>query len=148
MANPSQVTMDGQLKEILASMQKEIAEIRGEDESVRGEIERITNENESLHRDNERIDYDLAVIRKDLDAARVQHTQDFEALREVSHPFLRSPTLTAISPGHHVTSSLASSRPTRPCSQKGFGTPWPRWEGLRDSRSVYHLSNTNRILLR
>ncbi|KAG2345090.1 hypothetical protein BDR05DRAFT_947041 [Suillus weaverae] len=173
-ADHPQVTMDSQLKEMLASMQNEIAEIRGKNESIlsenesirnknerilnengrilneneriltengsmRGEIEtmrsenrRILNENERILdengtmrseierilNENERIDNDLTTVRKDLDAARAKHTQDVEALREVSH---------------HVTSPLASSRPTRPCTQKGSGAPRPRELG-RTSR--------------
>ncbi|KAG2093709.1 uncharacterized protein F5147DRAFT_779224 [Suillus discolor] len=155
MANPSQVTMDSQLKEMLALMQKEIAEIRGknerilgENESMRGEIksirsenkriltkeesmcgeiERITNENKSLRKDNECIDDDLAIIRKDLDAARVQHTQDIEALREVTMSLVPL----------HLRDLLDRAR-RKGLEHLGYET----WEGLRDSRSVYQLSNT------
>ncbi|KAG1824256.1 hypothetical protein DFJ58DRAFT_849706 [Suillus subalutaceus] len=73
MANLPQVTMDRQLKEMPASMQNDIAEIRGKNErildengSMHGEIERILKENQSINND-------LASVRKDLEAARVKH---------------------------------------------------------------------------
>ncbi|KAG2337854.1 hypothetical protein BDR05DRAFT_1045238 [Suillus weaverae] len=167
-ANPSQVTMDSQLKEMLASMQKEIAEIRGknesmrndnerilsENESMRGEIESIRNDNErilskneslcndieSIRNDNERIlskneslcndiesiNSDLASVRKDLDAARVKHAQDVEALREV--------TMLLVPLHLRVLLDLARSKVLE---HLGHET----WEGLRASCSVFQLSN-------
>ncbi|KAG2745771.1 hypothetical protein P692DRAFT_2077881 [Suillus brevipes Sb2] len=60
---------------------KENERILNENGSMRKENERILNENEGLHLDIERIDSELASVRKDLNAARVQHTEDVEALR-------------------------------------------------------------------
>jgi hypothetical protein len=78
--------------------------MRGEIERVSKENERILKENESMHdeseeirNENERINRDFSSVRKDLEAAaRVKHTSDVEALREVSHPSFQSPTLTTI----------------------------------------------------
>ncbi|KAG2092325.1 uncharacterized protein F5147DRAFT_779720 [Suillus discolor] len=133
MANPSQkeiAEIRGKNERILAeneSIRSENERILTKDEGMRGEIERITNENESLRKDNERIDNDLAIIRKDLDAARVQHTQDVEALREVTM---------SLAP-LHLRVLLDRAR------RKGLEhLGHEAWEGLRDSRSVYQLSNT------
>jgi predicted nucleic acid-binding Zn-ribbon protein len=75
--------MDSLLKEMLASMQNEITEIRRMHE-------RILKENESMRDESESVKKDLASVRKDLEAARVKHTLDVEALREVSHPSFQS----------------------------------------------------------
>ncbi|KAG2133183.1 uncharacterized protein EDB93DRAFT_1308637 [Suillus bovinus] len=141
-ANPPQVTMDNQLKEMLASMQKEMTEmvlgknkrilgknkrILSENESMRAEIERINNENESLRDNNEHINNDLASVRKDLDTARVKHTQDVEALREV--------TLLLVPLDLRVLLDLACHKVLEHLGQE-------TWEGLRSKSSVYELSDT------
>jgi uncharacterized coiled-coil DUF342 family protein len=182
-ANPPQVTMDSQLKEMLAAMQNEIAEMRGKNErilnengtmhgviekiskenerilkengSMHGEIERILKENErvfkenervfkenerilqenegmhdeieKIRNENERIDKELAGVRKDLEAARVQHTSDVDALREV----------TALLVPLHLRVLLDLAR-KRVLEHLGYET----WEGLRASRSVLQLADT------
>ncbi|KAG2140593.1 hypothetical protein DEU56DRAFT_797597 [Suillus clintonianus] len=61
MANPpspvnlSQVTMDNQLKEILASMQNEISEVRRENGSMRNKNEKVLNENGNMRNEIENI---------------------------------------------------------------------------------------------
>jgi FtsZ-binding cell division protein ZapB len=161
--------MDSQLKEVLAAMQNEIAEMRGKNEmilkengSMHGVIERISKENErilkenerifnqnertskenerilqeneSMHdeiekirNENERIDKDLASVRKDLEAARVQHTSDVDALREV----------TALLVPLHLRVLLDLAR-KKVLEHLGYET----WEGLRASRSVLQLADT------
>ncbi|KAG1743355.1 hypothetical protein EDD22DRAFT_958782 [Suillus occidentalis] len=180
MANPALTTnlpyvaMDSQLKEVLASMQKEMAEMRGntervlaenerilaqnerilaENESMRGEIksmcgeierlsnekeglrghiksmrseiERLSNENEGLREGNERINNDLASVRKDLDTARVTHTQDVEALRIV--------TLSLIPLHLRVLLDHARSKILEHLGHES-------WEGLRKDSNVDQLS--------
>lgn len=181
--NLPQVTMDSQLKEVLAAMQNEIAEMRGKNEkilkengrvlkengtmhgviekiskenerilkenerileenerifkengSMHGEIERILQENENMHdemekiyNENERIDKELASVRKDLEAARVQHTSDVDALREV----------TALLVPLHLRVLLDLAR-KKVLEHLGYET----WEGLRASRSVLQLADT------
>jgi seryl-tRNA synthetase len=189
--------MDSQLKEVLAAMQNEIAEMRGknerilnenekvlnengrilkengtmhgviekiskenerilkENDSMHGEIERILKENERVFKENERvfkenerilqenegmhdeiekicnenerIDKELASVRKDLEAARVQHTSDVDALREV----------TALLVPLHLRVLLDLAR-KKVLEHLGYET----WEGLRASRSVLQLADT------
>ncbi|KAG2738693.1 hypothetical protein P692DRAFT_20813096 [Suillus brevipes Sb2] len=144
--NPPHVAMDSQLKEVLASMQKEMANMRGnterilvenksmrgeiksmrgENESMRGEIERLSNENEGLREGNERINNDLASVRKDLDTARVTHTQDVEALRIV--------TLSLIPLHLRVLLDHARSKILEHLGHES-------WEGLRKESNVDQLS--------
>ncbi|KAG2742495.1 hypothetical protein P692DRAFT_20197102 [Suillus brevipes Sb2] len=158
--NPPYVAMDSQLKEVLASMQKEMANMRGntervlvenksmrgeiksmrsenesmrsenesmrsENESMRGEIERLSNENEGLREGNERIHNDLASVRKDLDTARVTHTQDVEALRIV--------TLSLIPLHLRVLLDHARSKILEHLGHES-------WEGLRKESNVDQLS--------
>ncbi|KAG2126112.1 hypothetical protein BD769DRAFT_805648 [Suillus cothurnatus] len=141
-ANIPQVTVDSQPKEMLVSVQNKIAEIQGKTESMRGEIERVSKENErilkenesmhdeseEIHNENERIDKDLSSICKDLEAAaRVKHTSDFEALREVT---------TSLVPLHlRVFLDLARKKVLE---HLGHET----WEELRASRSVLQLSDS------
>ncbi|KAG1889018.1 uncharacterized protein F5891DRAFT_1215943 [Suillus fuscotomentosus] len=154
-ANPPQVTMDSQLKEMLASMQKEIAEIRGKTEKeiaeirgknekeiaeIRGKNEKVLSENESIHSENKRIlnenesmrgeiesiNSGLTSVRRDLDAARVKHTQDVEALRQVT--MLLVPV--------HLRVLLDLAR-RKVLEHLGYET----WEELRASCSIHQLSN-------
>ncbi|KAG1780432.1 hypothetical protein EV702DRAFT_1082730 [Suillus placidus] len=164
-----QVTMDSQLKEMLASMQSEMAEIRGKNERIlnenerilnenerilnengsmrseiegmrgenggmrseienmRSEIERILNENESIRNENESINNDLTTVRKDLDAARVKHTQDVDALREV--------TMLLVPLHLRVLLDLARKKVLEHLGHES-------WEGLRASCSVHQLADT------
>ncbi|KAG2742612.1 hypothetical protein P692DRAFT_20956213 [Suillus brevipes Sb2] len=69
------------MRDEIGTMRKENKRILSQNERILNENERILNENESLHLDNERIDSELASVRKDLNAARIQHTEDVEALR-------------------------------------------------------------------
>ncbi|KAG1851359.1 hypothetical protein F4604DRAFT_2045896 [Suillus subluteus] len=149
-----QVTMDNQLSQMLASMQNEIREIRGknetileenktilkenenmrdeirsmckENENMRNEIESIHNENESICHENEGIHKDLASVRKDLDAARIKHAQDVEALREVT--MLLVPL--------HLRVLLDLAR-RKVLEHLGHDT----WEELRASCSIYQLTD-------
>lgn len=112
-------SMRGEIKSMCGKIERlsnEKEGLRGQIKSMRSETERLSNENEGLREGNERINNDLASIRKDLDTARVTHTQDVEALRIVSRCPFRSPTLTMISLGHFVVNPLTSSRPARPCT--------------------------------
>ncbi|KAG1828816.1 hypothetical protein EV424DRAFT_1642462 [Suillus variegatus] len=154
-SNLSQVTMDDQLKAMLASMQSEIAEMRGknerilndnekilnengsmrneietirnENESMRNEIETIRNENDRILNENESINNDLASVRNDLNAAKVKHSQDVEALKEV--------TMLLIPLHLRVLLDLARKKVLE---HLGHET----WEDLRASRSVYQLADT------
>ncbi|KAG1790688.1 uncharacterized protein HD556DRAFT_1537677 [Suillus plorans] len=175
-SNLPQVTMDDQLKAMLASMQSEIAEMRGknerilnenesirnkndrilnengrilnenerildengsmrneietirnENETMRNEIETIHNENEKILNENESINNDLASVRNDLNAARVKHSQDVEALKEV--------TMLLIPLHLRVLLDLARKKVLE---HLGHET----WEDLRASRSVYQLADT------
>ncbi|KAG2133221.1 uncharacterized protein EDB93DRAFT_1308749 [Suillus bovinus] len=143
-ANPPQVTMDNQLKEMLASMQKEMTEMRGKNESMHSKIERmhskldrvlgenkrilgknkrILSENESMPAEIERINNENESlhdnnehINNDLASVR----KDLDAAR-VKHT-QDVETLREESSGHH----------------RGQET----WEGLRSKSSVYELSDT------
>lgn len=61
--SPPQVAMDGQLKEMLASMQNEMREMRRKNGDMHDEIRSIRKENETIHKD-------LAGVQKDLDPAK------------------------------------------------------------------------------
>ncbi|KAG2119168.1 uncharacterized protein F5147DRAFT_668523 [Suillus discolor] len=175
-SNLPQVTMDVQLKEMLASMQNEIVEMRGKNDrilnengsmrneiesirnknesilnenesirnknerilnengSMRNEIERILNENgsmrneiERISNENESINNDLASVRNDLNAARVKHSQDVEALKEI--------TMLLVPLHLRVLLDLARKKVLE---HLGHET----WEDLRASRSVYQLADT------
>ncbi|KAG2071211.1 hypothetical protein BDR04DRAFT_1098578 [Suillus decipiens] len=116
-----QVTMDSQLKEMLASMQNEMGEIRGilkENESILKEIETIRKENETIRKE-------IEGIRKDLDAG-IKHAQDVEALREV--------TMLLVPLHLRVLLDLARKNVLE---HLGHDT----WENLRASRSIYQLTD-------
>jgi hypothetical protein len=113
---------------------KENERIFNQNERTSKENERILQENESMHdeiekirNENERIDKDLASVRKDLEAARVQHTSDVDALREV----------TALLVPLHLRVLLDLAR-KKVLEHLGYET----WEGLRASRSVLQLADT------
>ncbi|KAG2075646.1 hypothetical protein BDR04DRAFT_1091210, partial [Suillus decipiens] len=119
-----QVTMDSQLKEMLASMQNEMGEIRGilkENESILKEIETIRKENETIRKE-------IEGIRKDLDAG-IKHAQDVEALREVSH-------VTRLLVPLHLRVLLDLAR-KKVLEHLGHDT----WEDLRASRNIYQLTD-------
>jgi uncharacterized coiled-coil DUF342 family protein len=123
-------SMHGEIERIL----KENERVFKENERVFKENERILQENEGMHdeiekirNENERIDKELAGVRKDLEAARVQHTSDVDALREV----------TALLVPLHLRVLLDLAR-KRVLEHLGYET----WEGLRASRSVLQLADT------
>ncbi|KAG2352686.1 hypothetical protein BDR07DRAFT_1383990 [Suillus spraguei] len=68
--SPPQVAMDGQLKEMLASMQNEMREMRRKNGDMHDEIRSIHKEHESIRKENETIHKDLAGVQKDLDPAK------------------------------------------------------------------------------
>ncbi|KAG1858239.1 hypothetical protein C8R48DRAFT_715787 [Suillus tomentosus] len=94
--------------------------ILNENGSMRNEIERISDENESINND-------LASVRNDLNAARVKHSQDVEALKEV--------TMLLVPLHLRVLLDLARKKVLE---HLGHDT----WEDLRASRSVYQLADT------
>jgi uncharacterized protein (UPF0335 family) len=121
-------SMRGEIK----SMRGEIERLSNEKEglcgqikSLRGEVERLSSENEGLCGSNERINNDLASVRKDLDAARVTHTQDVEALRIV--------TLSLIPLHLRVLLDHARSKILEHLGHES-------WEGLRKDSNVDQLS--------
>lgn len=121
-----QVAMDSQLKEMLASMQDEIRSIRKENERILKENENMHDKIEGICNENESIRNENKSIRKDLDAARKKHTQDVEALREVTRLLV---------PLHlRVLLDLARKKVLE---HLGHDT----WEDLRASRNIYQLTD-------
>ncbi|KAG2152538.1 uncharacterized protein EDB93DRAFT_1272977 [Suillus bovinus] len=155
--DPPQATMDSQLKEMLALMQKEIAEIRGknekilnENESMRsemksmcGEMESMRNENERILNENESMRSEMKSMRGEMESMRNENERilnDNERINNDNERInsdveaLREVTLLLVALHLRVLLDLARSKVLE---HLGHET----WEGLRASCSVYQLSN-------